>query len=283
VDSVAAHLLLAELGGDRWAVTRLRAAAAGALGRGAPDAAARYLRRALREPPDRDERQAVSRELGLALLRASDPEGIEVLRTVRATIEDPLSRAELATELAGSLGVRGGGDEAAALLEESLAEIGDQDGELGILLRGWLGLLTAWGRERVPEDTLPQPGREPSNKTPAGRVLIAQASYLTAVGLGTIERGLKLAELAVPNAKVLAEDAMAGLPPYGPLAAMALADRGEALGDLPTVAIEAARQRGSAPGVSGGYGVRAFLRMLRSTWRGDRSSPPRWRSGPRPR
>lgn len=262
VDSVAAHLLLAELGGDRWAVARLRSAAAEALGRGAPDAAARYLRRALREPPDGNERQAVSRELGLALLRASDSEGIEVLRTVRAASEDPVMRAELATELASSLSVRGGGDEAAALLEESLAEIGEHGGELGVLLRGWLGLLTAWGRERVPDDALPKPGSEPSNKTRSGRVLMAQASFLMAVGLGTIKRGLELAELAVPSAEVLAEDAMAGLPPLGPLAVLALADRGEDLGDLPSVLIEAARRRGSAPGVSGGYGVRSFLQFL---------------------
>jgi DNA-binding NarL/FixJ family response regulator len=262
VDSVAAHLLLAEHGRDRWAVTQLRAAAAGALGRGAPDAAARYLRRALREPPDRNERQAVSHELGRALLRASDPEGIEVLRTVRAAAEDLVSRAELATELADALGLRGGGDEAAALLEESLAETGDHDGEHGLLLRGWLGLLTAWGRERVPDDALPKPGTEPSNETRSGRLLMAQASLLTAVGLGTIQRGLDLAELAVPNAEVLAEDAMAGLPPHGPLAAMTLADRGEELGDLPSVSIEAARRRGSAPGVSGGYGVRSFLQFL---------------------
>jgi DNA-binding NarL/FixJ family response regulator len=262
VDSVAAHLLLAELCGDRWAVARLRSAAAGALGRGAADAAVRYLRRALREPPDRNERQAVSHELGRALLRASDPEGIEVLRTVRAAAEDPVLRAELATELADALGLRGGGDEAAALLEESLAETGDHDGELGLLLRGWLGLLTAWGRERVPDDALPQPGTEPSNKTRSGRLLIAQASFLATVGLGTIERGLELAELAVPNAEVLAEDAMAGLPPQGPLAAMTLADRGEDLGDLPSASIEAARRRGSAPGVSGGHGVRAFLQFL---------------------
>jgi len=262
VDSVAAHLLLAERGGNRWAVARLRSAAAEALGRGAPNAAARYLRRALREPPDRNERQAVSHELGRALLRASDPEGIEVLRTVRAATEDPVSRAELATELADSLGVRGGGDEAAALLEESLAEIRDHDGELGLLLRGWLGLLTAWGRERVPDDALPKPGSEPSNKTRSGRVLIAQASFLTTVGLDTIQRGLELAELAVPNAEVLAEDALAGLPPFGPLAVMTLADRGEDLGELPSVPIEAARRRGSAPGVSGGYGVRSFLQFL---------------------
>jgi DNA-binding CsgD family transcriptional regulator len=261
-DTVAAHLLLAEQRGDDWAVGALRTASTGALARGAPETAVRYLRRALQEPPARADRAAVSRELGLALLRASDPEGIEVLRTVRAASEDPVMRAELATELASSLSVRGGGDEAAALLEESLAETGDHEGELGVLLRGWLGLLTAWGRERVPNDALPKPGSEPSNKTRSGRVLMAQASFLTAVGLGTIKRGLELAELAVPSAEVLAEDAMAGLPPQGPLAAMALADRGEDLGDLPSVSIEAARRRGSAPGVSGGYGVRSFLQLL---------------------
>jgi hypothetical protein len=80
VDAVAAHLLLAEPAADAWVVAELRAAAASALGRGAADTAVRYLRRALREPPARGDRLAVSQELGVALLRTNDPEGLEVLR-----------------------------------------------------------------------------------------------------------------------------------------------------------------------------------------------------------
>ncbi len=53
-DRVAAHLLSAEPYGEAWVVDALRAAARQAMARGAPDAAASYLRRALAEPPAGD-------------------------------------------------------------------------------------------------------------------------------------------------------------------------------------------------------------------------------------
>ena len=51
LDRTAAHLLAAGPAGDPWVVDRLRAAAREARDRGAPEIAARYLRRALAEPP----------------------------------------------------------------------------------------------------------------------------------------------------------------------------------------------------------------------------------------
>ena len=74
-DTVAAHLLLAAPGADEWAVAELRAASAAALGRGAADAAVRYLRRALREPPARAERLAVSRGAGSRSAESERPRG----------------------------------------------------------------------------------------------------------------------------------------------------------------------------------------------------------------
>ena len=67
---VAAHLLHAEPTGVAWAVDALRDAATDALLRGAPDAAAAFLERALIEPPTPDARGEVLHELGVAKLRA---------------------------------------------------------------------------------------------------------------------------------------------------------------------------------------------------------------------
>ena len=260
VDAVAAHLLLAEPGADEWAVAELRAASAAALGRGAADAAVRYLRRALREPPKRAERLAVSRELGVALLRSNDPEGIEVLRTVRAATADYALRGEIAYELASSLGLRNGNEEATGLIEDSLSELPDPDGELGLMLRAWLLIQVVWGLERVPEEAIP--ARMPSAGTMPGRTVLQGMASLDALGFGSVERSRRVAESAIADPDMLFADAVAGLPPQGALVALVLADRGGTVARLFDFAIDGSRQRGVLPGVGGGHGVRAVAHLL---------------------
>lgn len=260
VDTVAAHLLLAEPGADEWAVEQLRAAAARALGRGAADAAVNYLRRALREPPRRTERLGVSRELGVALLRASDPEGIEVLRTVRAATDEVELRAAITNELASSLGLRNGNEEAARLIEDSLSELPDPDGGLGLMLRGWLLIQVVWGLERVPAAAIPS--QSPSPDTLPGRTVLQSLAPLYALGYGSLEQARRAAEAAIANPETLFSDAMAGLPPQGALISLALADRGGEVVGLFDLAIEGSRRRGVLPGVGGGHGVRAFAHLI---------------------
>jgi hypothetical protein len=55
-ERVAAHLVLVPAASDPFVVETLRLAADRALVRGAPEAAVRYLRRALEEPPGEDAR-----------------------------------------------------------------------------------------------------------------------------------------------------------------------------------------------------------------------------------
>jgi DNA-binding CsgD family transcriptional regulator len=260
VDAVAAHLLLAEPAADEWAVAQLRSAAAAALGRGAADAAVHYLRRALREPPARAERLAVSRELGVALLQANDPEGIEVLRTVRAATGEVELRAAITNELASSLGLRNGNEEAAGLIEDSLSELPDPDGELGLMLRGWLLVQVIWGLERVPEAAIPP--RNPSPETLPGRTVLQGVAPLYALGFGSMEQSRRAAEAAIAKPETLFADTMAGLPPQGALVSMALADRGGAVAGFYDFAIEGARRRGVLPGVGGGHGIRALAHLL---------------------
>ncbi len=262
-DTVAAQIQLAEPTGDRWVVERLGAAADAALGRGAPEAAVRYLRRALREPPPAAQRLDLSRALGEALLRADDPEGIEVLRTVRAGVDDPAARAELAIVIAGSLGVRAGSEEAAGLLEESLAELDDPSGGLALHLRAFLLLQMIWGLERVPAGALPEPGEPVPPTSMEGRVVLQSAACLCAFGMGTAERALELAEavLATGEATIHA-DALAGFPPQALALALAACDRGEAVDSLLGAALEAGRERGSVLAVNGALSVRSTCRLL---------------------
>ncbi len=259
-DAVASHLLLAEPAADGWVVEQLRGAASSALARGAADAAVRYLRRALREPPPRETRPVASRELGVALLRANDPEGIEVLRTVRAAAADPVERAELANELASSLGLRNGNEEATGLLEESLLETREADEELRLLLQGWLLLQVSWGLERLPRDAIPE--TDPAPTSLPGRMVLQQVAILHALGLGPMERAARTATEALGEGAWIVADAAAGMPPQGALIALALADQGDLGVEKFDLAIEGAKQRGTMPGIAGGYGARSFARLL---------------------
>ena len=261
-DSVAAHLLLAEPAADAWALAELRAAAADALRRGAPDAAVRYLRRALDEPPPRPERAAVSHELGTGLLIANDPEGLDLLRAVRADSADPAKRALLAGLLATSLGLRGRQEEGAALLEESLAEVGDDDSERSLYVRGSLLMQSIWGLERVPAGAMLRDGERPGAERRPGRLLLQNAAVLTAYGLGSPARGRELAErVAAAGRERLLEDGIVGLPAHAAAAALVLADRGDRAATLVELAIEALRARGSA-GFQGSYGLRGTFAFL---------------------
>lgn len=260
-DSVAAHLLLAEPANDPWVVENLRASAEAALGRGGPETAVRYLRRALREPPPKGERSQVSQELGAALLRASDPEGIEVLRAVRAGLADTTRRAEIAFELGNSLSIRAGNEEAAAVLEESLAEVSDSTGPLGLFLRGFLLLQVVWGLERMPPGALPGPEESIPNDSMEGRGLLQFAAILHAFGFGTVEQGRQLAE-RVLAAESVAEDAAVGTAPQGLALALTVADQGERCEALLEVGIEAGKRRGVALSLYGGHGARSLCRLF---------------------
>jgi DNA-binding CsgD family transcriptional regulator len=259
-DTIASHLQLAAPSGDRWAVGELRSAAAAALGRGAPASAVSYLRRALREPPAKEDRPETSRELGTALLRADDPEGIEVLRAVRGALGDPLARAEIAVELSPSLGMRGPGAEGTALLEESLTEIPDRSSELGLYLRGQLLFQALYGLEGVSDGALPQPGEALDASVLGGRFVLIQAAVLHALGLGPMERARELAEWALLDRKTAVEDASQGFPPALGLGVLLLADA-EVRVDWFQDMVEASRRRGALPGASASLGLRAFCRF----------------------
>ena len=78
--------------GDQWVVEQLRDAAREAMAAGAPDAARRYLERALEEPAR--EEVELTYELGRALWGASPIEAPEVLVSVAERADDPELRLQ---------------------------------------------------------------------------------------------------------------------------------------------------------------------------------------------
>ncbi|MET7720094.1 helix-turn-helix transcriptional regulator [Streptomyces mirabilis] len=90
--AAARHLMETHPEGDNWVVQQLRAAARETQRAGAPDAARRYLARALREPPPLKERAAVLHELGCASLLT---EPATTVNHLRAALEEPITDPEL--------------------------------------------------------------------------------------------------------------------------------------------------------------------------------------------
>jgi DNA-binding CsgD family transcriptional regulator len=114
----ALHLLHAPARGDPDAVHALRAAAAFAVERGAPETAAAYLRRAFDEPPPATLRAPVQLELGLALLATRrDPQAPAYVQTAVAILDESGDRREAALHAARALGLGGYFQQAAAMLE----------------------------------------------------------------------------------------------------------------------------------------------------------------------
>jgi DNA-binding CsgD family transcriptional regulator len=120
-ERVALHLLHSEPAGDPHVTAVLRAAAAAASGRGAPDTAAGYLRRALDEPPDAPARPAVLLELGLALASERSPAAVTALRQAVGLTGTPRDQAAAALLAARVLGIWAYHDSASLICADALA------------------------------------------------------------------------------------------------------------------------------------------------------------------
>lgn len=130
-ERVVAQLLLAGPP-DAWAVEQLRAAAARAIERGAPEHARACLRHALDGPGDRVE---ILLELATAETALQDPAALEHLQAARALVDDPVRRTEIAVRLAELLVYAGAWDAAVELAEAARAELDGRDADLDLHLR----------------------------------------------------------------------------------------------------------------------------------------------------
>ncbi len=127
-ERVAGHLLLTAPREDRWAIEVLRHAARRSYV--TADVAVSYLRRALAEPPDQEMRGAVLSELGFAEALMNGPAGVEHLREALTLIAPSPRRAEVAELLGRVLFILARPDEAMAVLERVIEELGDDASDL---------------------------------------------------------------------------------------------------------------------------------------------------------
>ena len=122
-ERVALHLLRTDPEADPGTVAALRAAAAGATARGAPESAARFLRRAVAEPPlDPDVAASVRLELGLALAARVQPDAAAMLHEAVELAASAAQRTEIALRGARALGLAGRFDHALDLSRRGLED-----------------------------------------------------------------------------------------------------------------------------------------------------------------
>jgi DNA-binding CsgD family transcriptional regulator len=204
-DRLARHLLVVEPGGDPLVVQTLRAAAAQAQTRGAPDLAARYLQRALAEARDPADRAAITHDLGTALLADRDPASFEYLRRAIELVEDPATGEAWTLELTRALAVAGRPAEATEFATAALAD-GIADPAIAVRVQSEL-LSMAWLMPAVSpegivrleqlEQTAVAPELEPL-------VVVHRALRITAEA-GPAADAVRLAERAIDGG-VLMED-----------------------------------------------------------------------------
>jgi DNA-binding CsgD family transcriptional regulator len=198
-ERVAVHLLRSDPSGDPWTVDRLRGAARTELGRGAPDAAARFLRRALEEPPPPGQRVDTLRELGLA----EDLNGQALIAEghLREALElavSPRQRAEVALELAATLTRQGRFDDGSAVLREQLESTTDAAQRLSVEVQLCLAAqFASGGGWREAQERLERLAPSLSGTTAEGRAGLAALAIRRGQGAEPASRALEPARQAL--------------------------------------------------------------------------------------
>jgi DNA-binding CsgD family transcriptional regulator len=218
VEQAAAHLLLSGRSPDPWAVDVLRAAAAAAGSRGAPEVAVRHLRCALHGRDLGGRRGGLLGELGQAELRTLDPRGFDHLRQAIDAAPDALEAARLAVPTARALTALWRHREAVGLLEPVLAQLPPGEQRLRTALEGEL-IATAsadtetlpLARERVIEALTREGSSATSDPVPWG----IRAMSIGAAG-SQREESVALARLAIDGGRL--GDAFASGLPYPSMA-----------------------------------------------------------------
>ncbi len=177
---VAVHLLATEPAGDPWTAEILRAAAGRAFSRGAPEAAAEFLRRAIAEPPPAGARSDVLRQLGRASLLGGDITGAEHYRAAMDAALDPVERAAIGRELGVTYVPQGQYEQAVSVLEQARADAAAA-GDLELARLAEADLITAG---RLHPNTLARTfawaeGIDPDSvqASPAGRCLLGALAF----------------------------------------------------------------------------------------------------------
>lgn len=259
-DAVALHLLATEPAGDDWVVETLRRAAGAARGRGAPEVAARYLRRALSEPPE--DPAVVLVELGTAEALAGEPDASEHLRAALELASEPSLQVWATIELGQVLAYAGAVGEATDVALETL-ELVSERRDLARPLEMLLLVFsqTELGARGKTGELIRRASRAVERAgADAPRGLLAIIALERALVDGTADEAAALAQAALGDGHLLEEQTAEAPHAYFAAGALTLADRGELAERHLGTAMAEARRRGSARGFGLASAMRAWCR-----------------------
>lgn len=129
-ERAAAHLLRLEPVGDLATVGALRQAADEALQHNAPEAASRYLQRALAEPPPAEDKLALLIEAGNAALPVDLKAATGYLQDALALTKNPQQRAQLGVTLGLAMQYMQRVEEATEILTKTVEELPEEEDDL---------------------------------------------------------------------------------------------------------------------------------------------------------
>jgi len=263
--ALAPHLLETEPGRDPWVVERLRAAAQEVRGRGAPDAACTYLERAVREPPPPADRLAVLAALGSAELELARPAALDHLRAVVDGAEDPRMRFEAARELMWALKYSNQTAESVAMGAEVLASIPDGDRELRLRFEGDItaAAVFAPASAKAALDALAAYEGKIRGDTVGERLVLACLAFRSAHRGESATATAELAELGLADGRLLQEHRMGSAPYFLAVWALVYADRLDEAERYFDLAIQQARDLGSAANFGAASGSRCQVLIRR--------------------
>jgi DNA-binding CsgD family transcriptional regulator len=197
-EEIASHLLAAEPRGRDDVVQWLRRAALQALRQGAPDAAHRWLRRALAEPPSPEQRPALLGEAGLAAWQLGLTEqAVDDLRTAVAAIPPGSQRARAGLVLAQATWAREGLAAALEGLRRAIVDAACEDTELALRLEAEIGAMAFVGGELLPGLREQLHGHEElAGGTPGERAVLASCACANVSRESTAARTAQLGRRA---------------------------------------------------------------------------------------
>ncbi len=267
-ERLAAHLLNSPPCGDAEVVERLREAARRAVAIGAPHTAARYLRRALVEPPAAVSLPDVFQELGRLGAMTGDPDSAHHLGRAAELMTEPTDRATALRDLGRVLVTNGRYPEATVALRRALDEVGPEDCELRrSLLAALLQATRLAPGSRDPElvgtaeaaaEELPGPVA-----TPGVRALFGELAFEWLLAGGHFDEVRAAAHRALAGLELPSRDGADGLPFYNAVAALTWADDLAVAQESLDRAVVEAERRGDVTTVATASFRRAVVSYLR--------------------
>ena len=262
-EEVAAHLVRVEPHDDPGHADLLRRAARRALARGAPDAAAAYLRRAILATPDGDLRAQLLQELGRCELSMRDPACIPHLKEAIEGLHDRRSRSRAALALADGLLYVADLEGSRAVLRSAIEDLAGEDDELATQLAA-MSAHVGYGDPRFNPEVqaeLPRLRRLAEQIGPPARALNAFLALVAATSGESTDQTIALVERGLDSGRLLELETSDSIAVAVVVNALVFVDELERADQLAVAMLDDARRRGLVLGFIAGSAHRGLIAL----------------------